>query len=114
MQLLSNIAGVQPKWIIVDTKISQFDGAVIEATGCGHDRRNLDRMVLHHAATFAGTGTNWLTGLPTIWMAAASDIRSCRLLLLVSCVTRCRLRRRRPANRSTRSSATSIASSFRR
>ena len=30
MQLLSNIAGVQPKWIIVDTKISQFDGSVIE------------------------------------------------------------------------------------
>ena len=30
MQLLSNIAGVQPKWIIIDTKISQFDGSVIE------------------------------------------------------------------------------------
>ena len=30
MQLLSNIAAVQPKWIIVDTKISQFDGSVIE------------------------------------------------------------------------------------
>ncbi len=30
MQLLSNIAGVQPKWIIIDTKISQFEGSVIE------------------------------------------------------------------------------------
>lgn len=30
MQLLSNIAGVQPKWIIVDTKISQLEGSVIE------------------------------------------------------------------------------------
>jgi SAM-dependent methyltransferase len=30
MQLLTNIAGVEPTWIIVDTKISQLDLAVIE------------------------------------------------------------------------------------
>jgi SAM-dependent methyltransferase len=30
MQLLSNIAGVQPKWLIVDTKVSLFEGSVIE------------------------------------------------------------------------------------
>ena len=30
MQLLSNIAGVEPHWLIVDTKISQLPGSVIE------------------------------------------------------------------------------------
>lgn len=30
MQLLTNIAGVEPRWIVVDTKVSQLDHAVIE------------------------------------------------------------------------------------
>jgi SAM-dependent methyltransferase len=30
MQLLTNIAGVEPRWLIVDTNISQLEGAVIE------------------------------------------------------------------------------------
>ena len=48
MQLLSNIAGVQPKWIIVDTKISQFDGSVIEV------RSPLARALLRPGASSRG------------------------------------------------------------
>ena len=30
MQLLTNIARVEPQWLIIDTKVSQLDGAVVE------------------------------------------------------------------------------------